>query len=317
MSEFTAPQPIPQPSNFRQAAPPRQQVFIPDEEKGEASLHGQDLDHLDDSVDVFMNDRGVAEDVPLTGGRQRVRPGCWGYCCLAFMAAIFVIGVTFPLLSFIYTTYRLIWDSDFYTFEQYAVIYMTCLKLGLYSIFLLSTSRNSCIQFLSSISIFLHLAVWDFAHRGGFFSIPSATRDLHFRVSNFIFFAFIIGYIITAILFFLMVLLMIGLFCWDRRRRQQILAANRVVLNNLGKMTRQEWTAKHTPEQIERERARSLDNCCICYSPIGDESFLAEIPVCNHIFHHSCVMEWLQKNPTCPICRENVVKNIQAAGQRA
>lgn len=317
MSQFAAPQPIPLPSNLSRPGPPPPSTLMPDEEQGRAGPPGHNLDHLDDSVDVFLDADRVAPDVPLTGGRERHRPGFIGICCTVLMALVFLLGVTFPLFSFIYTTYRLIWDSDYYTFEQYSVIYMTCLKLGLYSIFLLSTSRNSCIQFLSSISIFLHLAVWDFAHRGGFFAIPSATRDLHFRVSNFIFFAFIIGYMITAALFFILVILMIGLLCWERRNRQRVLAANRVVLQNLGKVTRREWSAKHTPEEIERERARSLDNCCICYSPIGDESFLAEIPVCHHIFHHSCVMEWLQKNPTCPICRDNVVKNLQAAGGTA
>lgn len=275
-----------------------------------------DLDHLDDSVDVMLNDAAVADDVPLTGGRQRARPGFWLYCCSIFMLLVFLVGVGFPIFSTVYTTYRLIWDTEYYTPEQYGVIYMICLKMGLWSIFLLTTSQNSCIQFLSSISIFVHLSVWDFAHRGGFFNIPSAHKDLNYHVAYFLFYAFIISYIVFAVLFVLFIFLILGLYCWDRRRRAQQQIANRSILSQIAKITRRDWIGKHTPEEVEKERARSLDNCCICYSPIGDESFLAEIPVCKHIFHHSCVMQWLDKNPTCPICRDNVVKNMQSGGGR-
>ncbi len=30
---------------------------------------------------------------------------------------------------------------------------------------------------------------------------------------------------------------------------------------------------------------------------------LRQLPICGHIFHTSCVDSWLQKQPTCPVCR--------------
>ena len=28
---------------------------------------------------------------------------------------------------------------------------------------------------------------------------------------------------------------------------------------------------------------------------------------CNHLFHSECIDEWLNNNPTCPICRMDVI----------
>ncbi|VVB16047.1 unnamed protein product [Arabis nemorensis] len=29
---------------------------------------------------------------------------------------------------------------------------------------------------------------------------------------------------------------------------------------------------------------------------------------CSHVFHRDCVMKWLKKNPSCPICRANILE---------
>lgn len=276
-----------------------------------------DLDHLDDSVDNHFNQAAPADDVPLMGGRMRTPSNWIVYCLIAFSAVAMILGIIFPAISFTYTTYRLITDTYYYTPEQYAVIYAVCMQLGLWASFLLSAQRNSCIQYLSSVSIFINLAIWDLAHKGGFFNIPATNKDFLYKVSYFIFYWILIGYMVVTVLIVLVVLIVCLLYCWDQRRKARILAANSVILDRLGKTTRRDWTAKHSPAELEKERDRGLDNCCICYAPINDESFMTELPVCHHVYHHSCVMEWLKKNPKCPICRANVVSNIQLGNNTA
>ena len=46
--------------------------------------------------------------------------------------------------------------------------------------------------------------------------------------------------------------------------------------------------------------------CPICLSEfeVGQEVIL--LPQCTHRFHHSCIIEWLKTNRTCPICRTDI-----------
>lgn len=43
-------------------------------------------------------------------------------------------------------------------------------------------------------------------------------------------------------------------------------------------------------------------NCCICISDINNGEETVLLP-CGHMFHSPCVVEWLKKNNTCPVCR--------------
>lgn len=43
-------------------------------------------------------------------------------------------------------------------------------------------------------------------------------------------------------------------------------------------------------------------DCPICLTELSSVVSRMELP-CSHIFHRDCVMTWLKKNPSCPICR--------------
>ena len=43
-----------------------------------------------------------------------------------------------------------------------------------------------------------------------------------------------------------------------------------------------------------------MENCAICMNDYEDQ--LALNP-CRHKFCKKCIMTWLEKNPTCPLCR--------------
>jgi hypothetical protein len=51
------------------------------------------------------------------------------------------------------------------------------------------------------------------------------------------------------------------------------------------------------------------EDCCICCSNyeenVENENNAVKLK-CNHIFHSSCIKNWLKKSGTCPICRSNI-----------
>merc|ERR1712232_1455648 len=45
--------------------------------------------------------------------------------------------------------------------------------------------------------------------------------------------------------------------------------------------------------------------CAICLACFASGTEAAKLPCGrNHIFHHDCLMEWLVRNPSCPLCRQ-------------
>ncbi|KAA0060638.1 putative RING-H2 finger protein ATL19 [Cucumis melo var. makuwa] len=54
--------------------------------------------------------------------------------------------------------------------------------------------------------------------------------------------------------------------------------------------------------------AKCID-CAICLEDFENGELCQNFPVCNHIFHYSCIQHWLKKNMTCPICRCSIVND--------
>mmetsp|Transcript_39333 Transcript_39333/g.59418 ORF Transcript_39333/g.59418 Transcript_39333/m.59418 type:complete len:159 (+) Transcript_39333:108-584(+) len=47
--------------------------------------------------------------------------------------------------------------------------------------------------------------------------------------------------------------------------------------------------------------------CVICMAEYEDGEDVIIDPKCKHIFHKTCLMEWLDKHDLCPMCRENMI----------
>lgn len=43
--------------------------------------------------------------------------------------------------------------------------------------------------------------------------------------------------------------------------------------------------------------------CTICQADLQEKELVRSISKCNHLFHSACLEHWLQRNPTCPLCR--------------
>lgn len=46
--------------------------------------------------------------------------------------------------------------------------------------------------------------------------------------------------------------------------------------------------------------------CSICYEKHTTHSIVKL--KCNHIFHKDCIYKWIENNPSCPLCRKNLIE---------
>lgn len=47
-----------------------------------------------------------------------------------------------------------------------------------------------------------------------------------------------------------------------------------------------------------------MDECPVCYEELTSGVYKTE---CGHAFHWKCMNRWMEKNNTCPICRDPVL----------
>ncbi|XP_056159284.1 E3 ubiquitin-protein ligase SGR9, amyloplastic-like [Syzygium oleosum] len=60
-------------------------------------------------------------------------------------------------------------------------------------------------------------------------------------------------------------------------------------------------------DALEKTKLREVsdygdDGCVICKDEISREEEAARMP-CKHIFHHECIVRWLNASNLCPLCR--------------
>lgn len=51
---------------------------------------------------------------------------------------------------------------------------------------------------------------------------------------------------------------------------------------------------------IPLKNLKTEDTCTICLETLDEETI--SLP-CNHLFHKSCIIPWLENKSTCPLCR--------------
>lgn len=69
---------------------------------------------------------------------------------------------------------------------------------------------------------------------------------------------------------------------------------------NLNKLKQFNMSEKYCKK--EGEGKFELPNCCICIDEIAIGQKTILLP-CGHMFHNDCIVTWLKKNNTCPMCR--------------
>ena len=51
-----------------------------------------------------------------------------------------------------------------------------------------------------------------------------------------------------------------------------------------------------------------MNSCSICLDVISEDTKI--ITKCNHIFHKKCILQWLEENENCPLCRKETFIQI-------
>ena len=64
------------------------------------------------------------------------------------------------------------------------------------------------------------------------------------------------------------------------------------------------------PIKIKNNDPLLEESCLICYDKYKTGEYKRILPKCNHFFHKKCVDKWLKKNSTCPICRDELLNDL-------
>lgn len=288
----------------------------------------RDIEALDEQIQMeeqmqlldFTGSEGSINNYQLANGIGTAKEILKLFCRGLWTAIYYLVRFAFPLASIIFTIYMSFSGTDYYTLQQVVIIIYTCIVMliGIQHALIVFLFNRNANMILTLILAFSNFSIWDEFHENGFFSISAFQKDLNYRINSYQFFGILllnIGIVVIWTLFISGILIyMLVKSIRDRHRFNQ----EKKILVNLLKTKLAKWK-KDNPEKTQKIIANHTTEksnetaffCCICYMPIHDESMMTELPECNHIFHHSCVRDWLDKNPKCPYCRTNTIQALQ------
>lgn len=64
------------------------------------------------------------------------------------------------------------------------------------------------------------------------------------------------------------------------------------------------------PEKIKKEDNLLNETCFICMDNYKVHELKRILPNCAHYFHKKCVDKWLKKRSSCPVCRDELIKEL-------
>ena len=60
--------------------------------------------------------------------------------------------------------------------------------------------------------------------------------------------------------------------------------------------------------QVSLKFKEVQDECSICQETMSEGETVVKLPGCGHAYHDACVLSWLEKQHTCPLCRNEMPK---------
>jgi hypothetical protein len=69
--------------------------------------------------------------------------------------------------------------------------------------------------------------------------------------------------------------------------------------NTIGRLPKVKWHSGYEQTQ-----------CMVCLCDYEHDEELVQLP-CQHLFHHGCISEWLQRCTDCPLCKMNVDRVVR------
>ena len=68
-----------------------------------------------------------------------------------------------------------------------------------------------------------------------------------------------------------------------------------------------EYQYKH----IQKYDSRKETECAICIGEFKGIDIIKAFYKCEHIFHKRCLLDWLKKHNTCPLCNHDLSDDIK------
>lgn len=59
-------------------------------------------------------------------------------------------------------------------------------------------------------------------------------------------------------------------------------------------------------DEMPMAAADNGDQCTVCMNRFGSGTAAKKVP-CGHVFHESCICEWLTVHNSCPLCRRKIL----------
>ncbi|KAB2082347.1 hypothetical protein ERO13_A05G183550v2 [Gossypium hirsutum] len=78
---------------------------------------------------------------------------------------------------------------------------------------------------------------------------------------------------------------------------------NEVIRNELSKDSMAKIPKTRITEQNVWDSFRNRISCSICLEDFTPGEIAHSLPHCHHMFHTSCIKQWLMQHKSCPLCR--------------
>lgn len=75
---------------------------------------------------------------------------------------------------------------------------------------------------------------------------------------------------------------------------------------NINDSLRNSLLTKIEDKKSSYEKDNENDNCSICLENFKKKDKIITLD-CGHYYHDECITNWLKKDETCPLCRENLL----------
>ena len=229
------------------------------------------------------------------------------------LAAYLIFRFALPLASIVFLLVQSGRNQDYYTFAQKALIVTASMSMAIgFKYCLLQRifryqDRSGIILFIAGVNYI----VWDRLHSGDFFEIHAKNRDIIYFLNYCEFYVILMVNMFTVLAWVVILILVAIYLIWRVLSRRIKTERQKRILNNLQKLKFSWWKSQNVPRQNTSTELIGESECCICCQKINEDSFIAALPSCGHVFHHRCVFEWLTINPVCPYCRDNVVNSLR------
>ena len=73
--------------------------------------------------------------------------------------------------------------------------------------------------------------------------------------------------------------------------------------NNMGIYKTNNATAMFCRHHVPKNE----EKCVICLCELYDEYMIP----CGHLFHSKCILKWMKRHNSCPICRKDILTNVR------